>query len=77
MLSVDFGKAEPDSFAQQHFWMAVTKDAPPKAEPPKADTLPKMDTMEVPEKPVFTPPTPQPDGNPQQPAHEPEQNQNR
>jgi muramoyltetrapeptide carboxypeptidase len=27
MLSVDFGKAEPDSFAQQHFWMAVTKDA--------------------------------------------------
>jgi muramoyltetrapeptide carboxypeptidase len=26
MLAVDFGKGEPDSFAQQHFWMALSND---------------------------------------------------
>src|SRR5260221_12823498 len=26
MLSIDFGRGEPDSFAQQHFWMAVSRD---------------------------------------------------
>ncbi|HXN14848.1 MAG TPA: LD-carboxypeptidase, partial [Usitatibacter sp.] len=26
MLAVDFGTAEPDSFAQQHFWMALSRD---------------------------------------------------
>jgi muramoyltetrapeptide carboxypeptidase len=26
MLSIDFGKGEPDTFAQQHFWMAVSRD---------------------------------------------------
>lgn len=27
MLAVDFGKAEPDSFALQHFWMAVSNES--------------------------------------------------
>src|SRR5205085_8400925 len=27
MLAVDFGRAEPSSFAQQHFWMAVSRNA--------------------------------------------------
>lgn len=26
MLSIDFGKGDPDSFAQQHFWMAIARD---------------------------------------------------
>ena len=54
--------------------IALNKPPPAKSEP-----LPKMDTMEVPEKPVFTPPAPapQPDGNPQPPADEPAPNQNR
>lgn len=27
MVGVDFGQAEPDSFTQQHFWMALSRDA--------------------------------------------------
>ncbi|MBC8023661.1 MAG: LD-carboxypeptidase, partial [Burkholderiales bacterium] len=26
MLAIDFGKGEPDSFAQQHFWMAISNE---------------------------------------------------
>jgi muramoyltetrapeptide carboxypeptidase len=27
MLSIDFGKAEPDTFMEQHFWMTLGRDA--------------------------------------------------
>jgi muramoyltetrapeptide carboxypeptidase len=27
MLSIDFGKAEPDNFMEQHFWMTLARDA--------------------------------------------------
>ncbi len=27
MLGVDFGRSEPDTFAEQHFWMAVSRDS--------------------------------------------------
>jgi muramoyltetrapeptide carboxypeptidase len=27
MLSIDFGKAEPDTFMEQHFWMALAREA--------------------------------------------------
>ncbi len=27
MLTVDFGKAQPDTFTQQHFWMALTRSS--------------------------------------------------
>jgi muramoyltetrapeptide carboxypeptidase len=27
MLATDFGKAQPDTFMEQHFWMAVSRDA--------------------------------------------------
>lgn len=27
MLSIDFGKAEPDNFMEQHFWMTLGRDA--------------------------------------------------
>ena len=27
MLAIDFGKSDPDSFTQQHFWMALSRDS--------------------------------------------------